>query len=70
MIRFMVLVALLAVTFGCNPEPKIDSRGFTEVDCSECNGTGKVTYDGSSEFFPAGTYTCSMCQGEGKLWRQ
>lgn len=70
MIRLLTIAFLVAAMIGCNPSPKVDSRGFTEIDCPECNGTGKVTYDGTEEFFPAGTYNCPMCGGEGKLWQQ
>lgn len=37
------------------------------VNCSECKGTGKVTYDGSKPGLPKGTFICPICGGEGKL---
>jgi hypothetical protein len=46
-----------------------------EIDCSGCNGTGKVTYGPEHEFVlqgwaEPGTYTCPYCGGSGKLVRE
>lgn len=70
MIRLLTIAFLVVALTGCARSPKVDSRGFTEIDCPECNGTGKVTSTDKSPFFPPGTYNCPMCGGEGKLWQQ
>lgn len=69
------IALLLLIAFaGCEARLRFESQPTTppnweEVTCDECNGTGKVTYDESSpEIFERGTFTCSMCQGEGTLY--
>jgi len=76
--RYVIGIVALVLTIGCvnpidphNPKPIPDDR-WVEVDCSECEGIGKVTYDEkhwmvTNKMCEAGTYKCSICQGSGKL---
>ncbi len=43
---------------------------WVEVDCSECKGTGKVTYGKEWPEQFRGTFTCSICGGCGKLMEE
>lgn len=76
------LVILLCFLLGCvaatqtdlKPDRVVIKNVWMEVDCDECAGSGKVTYDKDrwivvNGLGEAGTYTCPMCGGGGKLFQ-
>ena len=73
----LLLLSLLLLT-GCVAEPKPEPKfpdGWTLVNCSECDGKGKVTYDKDhwivvNGLGEVGTYTCPMCNGDGTLYQR
>lgn len=74
--RLLLCLVLLA---GCvaetKPEPKKFPDGWTLVNCSECDGKGKVTY-GKDHWIVVnglgepGTFECPICNGEGTLYQR
>ncbi len=66
----IIVILISFAVAGCSPKLKPDMHpNWKEVPCSECNGTGKVTYDKDHPFVQhglcePGTYTCSICQGQ------
>ena len=50
---FSILLYVVAYTWLYNKEPK--HPGWKEVNCSECNGTGRKP-----------SWTCPICRGTGK----
>lgn len=75
------LAILLCFLLGCvtstqvSPDKPIIKNAWKEVDCSECDGSGSVTYDLDhwivvNDLGEAGTYTCPICGGGGKLFEE
>ncbi len=66
--RLPWLLCCLLLLGSCSAE-----RNLPEVDCSECNGTGVVTYGQDHPLVINGLVeagmsdTCWACKGEGKL---
>ena len=63
---------------GCSGPKTIEPKfpdGWTLVDCSECSGVGKVTYDANHwivtrGFAEPGTFQCPICQGDKQLYER
>lgn len=69
---------MLSVSVACRkPEPILDQTeraDWVPVDCSDCNGTGKVVYDKDHWFVvnrieEPGEYSCGICRGTGKVYK-
>lgn len=65
--------AFFACAIGCNATTE-KQKPFVEINCSECDGKGKVTYDENHPFvkmgFESGTFDCPICGGQGKLYEE
>lgn len=73
----LCLVLLVGCTAETKPKPNPEKfpYGWTLVNCSECDGKGKVTYGKDhwivvNGFSDPGTFECPMCQGEGTLYQR
>lgn len=72
-IRMIFAAVILAIVAGCRSAPAPSVNDWAEVECSECNGDGKVIYQADhwlvrNSLAEAGVdYQCSMCQGSGVL---
>jgi DnaJ-class molecular chaperone len=66
---FVIMLVVCMLLFGCN------QASYKEVTCSECKGVGTVTYGEDhwiviNKIDDAGTYSCPMCNGSGKLYEE
>jgi len=78
--RAAALLALftLSVSVACRKAERVpdqtDRADWVPVDCSDCNGTGKVVYDKDHWFVvngieEPGEYSCGICRGTGKVYK-
>jgi DnaJ-class molecular chaperone len=67
------LLTVLMTACRAKTEPNHEAD-WVPVDCSDCNGTGKVVYDKDHWFVvngieEPGEYSCGICRGTGKVYK-